>query len=53
LSTLFAFAVDFSPLYIASPWVEDEEHLCFLTNIFLFPALFSLFFLNASFSLIH
>jgi hypothetical protein len=44
LSILFAFAMDFSSLYIASPRVEDKVNLCFLTDIFLFPALFSLFF---------
>jgi hypothetical protein len=43
LLTLFAFVVDFSPLYIASPRVEDEVNLCFLTDIFLFPAHFSFF----------
>jgi hypothetical protein len=48
LSPLFAFAVDFSPLYIASPRVEDEVNLFFLTDIFLFPALFfeRIFFLD-------
>jgi hypothetical protein len=32
--------MDFSPSYAASPRVEDEVNLCFLTDILLFPTLF-------------
>jgi hypothetical protein len=48
----FSFAMDFSPFYVASPRVEDEVNLCFLTDIFLFPALASFSF-HTSFSLIR
>jgi hypothetical protein len=37
LSTLFAFVVDFSPFYIASPRVEDEVNFVLLDRYCLIP----------------
>jgi hypothetical protein len=45
--------VPYTSSYAASPQVEDEVNLCFLTDIFLFPAIISLAVFYASFSLIR